>query len=316
MMEGRASPGEGHCAGRYLPAVQLRIVLAFAATWLIWGSTYLAVAFVVRDIPPFLVAGIRNVAAGVALYAWMRTHGASRPTGRQWADAVIVGVLLLGLGNGAVTWAAGREPSGVVALMVSLVPLWMMVFGWVGRRGVRPSLIEVAGVAIGLGGIALLVLTDSSAGGSVSLLGATVLIGSTIAWSVGSMYSRQLQPMAVPLLGTGMEMLSGGLALLMVSAASGEWGRTDFSDLSTRGAVSLAYLIIFGSIVGFSAYKWLLGRVRPALAGTYAFVNPLVAVLLGTLFAGEAFTPRLAVAMLLIVGAVAMISLRPYFSRR
>jgi drug/metabolite transporter (DMT)-like permease len=296
--------------------VRLRIILAFAATWLIWGSTYLAVAFVVRDIPPLLTAGLRNVAAGLALYLWMRARGAERPTGRQWRDGIVVGVLLLGCGNGAVTWAAGREPSGVVALMVSLVPLWMMVFGWVGHRGVRPALLEVAGVAIGLAGIALLVATDASAGGAVSWLGALVLIGSTIAWSMGSMYSRSLAPMPKPLLGTGVEMLAGGLALMLASAASGEWARADPGALTLRGLVSLLYLIVFGSIVGFSAYKWLLGRVRPALAGTYAFVNPVVAVVLGTLFAGEAFTPRLAVAMLLIVGAVATISLRPYFSRR
>jgi drug/metabolite transporter (DMT)-like permease len=296
--------------------VQLRIVLAFAATWLIWGSTYLAVAFAVRDIPPFIVAGLRNTIAGIALYLWMRSRGAARPTARQWGEAVVVGVLLLGGGNGAVTWAAAREPSGVVALMVSLVPLWMMVFGWVGRRGVRPSPFEVIGVAIGLAGIALLVSTDADAGGSVSLLGAIVLICSTIAWSIGSMYSRQLETLPVPLLGTGMEMLSGGIALFIASAAFGEWGRVDFTALTLRGFICLVYLIVFGSIIGFSAYKWLLGRVRPALAGTYAFVNPVVAVLLGSLFAGEAFTPRLAVAMLLIVGAVAMISLRPYFSRR
>lgn len=319
-MGGRVTPVAGRtgpdCTPRYLSPVRLRIALAFAATWLIWGSTYLGVALVVRDIPPLVTGGLRNAIAGLALFAWMRWRGAPRPTARQWRDAAIVGTLLLGGGNGAVTWAAKREPSGVVALMVALVPLWLMVFGWVGRRGVRPAFLEVLGVSTGLAGIALLVSTDANAGGSVSWLGFGVLIGSTIAWSVGSLYARTRAPMPMPLAGTGMEMMIGGLALFITAAFFGEYGQVDLSGVGPTAAISLAYLIVFGSIIGFSAYKWLLTQVRPALAGTYAFVNPVVAVALGWAFAGEAFTPRLAVAMLLITGAVAMISLRPYLMRR
>lgn len=296
--------------------MRLRILAAFASTWLIWGSTYLAVAFAVRDIPPFIAGGLRNFIAGIALFAWIRARGAPWPTRRQWVDAAIVGTLLLGGGNGAVTWAAKREPSGVVALMVALVPLWLMVFGWFGRRGVRPAWLEVVGVTTGLVGIALLVSTDSSAGGGVSWLGFWVLIGSTITWSVGSLYSRTTTPMPRPLLGTGIEMMVGGGVLLLVAAFAGEYAAFSPQDVTMRSIVSMAYLIVFGSIIGFSAYKWLLAHVRPALAGTYAFVNPVVAVVLGWAFAGEAFTPRLAVAMLLITGAVAMISLRPYLMKR
>ena len=309
-------PQRGPCDRSLSCSVQLRIILAFAATWLIWGSTYLAAAFAVQDMPPLMVAGTRNLLAGLVLYGVTRGMGGPRPTRRQWLEAAVVGVLLLGVGNGAVTWATGREPSGVVALVVSLVPLWLMVFGWIGRRGVRPSAIEVGGIALGLVGISLLVSTNPETVGSVSVLGLAVLVLSTIAWAVGSLYSRQLTPPAVPLMATGMEMLLGGVALFVASGAQGDFGSFSMSDMTTRGWLSLAYLVVFGSIIGFSAYKWLLGRVRPALVGTYAFVNPVVAVLLGWAFAGEAITPRLAAAVLLIVGAVAMISLRPYFSRR
>lgn len=295
--------------------MDLRVALAFAAIWFVWGSTYLAIAFAVREIPPLLVAATRNLSAGLLLYAWLRARGAPRPSRRQWEQAAIVGALLLGVGNGAVTWSAGREPSGVVALVVALVPLWLMVFGWFGRRGVRPQPVEVVGVAVGLSGVLLLVAPDGTADGGVSLVGLLVLLASTLAWSIGSLYSRQLDPVPVPLAATGMEMLVGGALLLVASGASGEWRGLSSDPLTPRGVLSLLYLIVFGSLIGFSAYKYLLGRVRPALVGTYAFVNPVVAVALGTAFAGEVLTSRLILAMSLIVGAVAMISLRPYFSR-
>ncbi len=295
--------------------MDLRVILAFAAIWFVWGSTYLAIAFAVREIPPLLVAAVRNLTAGLLLYVWLRARGAPRPSRRQWGQAAVVGALLLGIGNGAVTWSAGREPSGVVALVVALVPLWLMIFGWFGRRGVRPQSVEVAGVAVGLSGVLLLVAPDGTADGGVSLVGLLVLLASTLAWSIGSLYSRQLDPVPVPLAATGMEMLVGGALLCVASGASGEWRGLTADAVTLRGVLSLFYLIVFGSLIGFSAYKYLLGRVRPALVGTYAFVNPVVAVALGTAFAGEVLTTRLVLAMSLIVGAVAMISLRPYFSR-
>ena len=286
-----------------------------AATWFIWGSTYLGVVIAVRDLPPFLTSGLRNVMAGMLIYGFLRLRGAERPTGTQWRTALVVGVCLLALGNGAVTWAAQREPSGVIALVVSLVPLWLMVFGWMGERGVRPAGIEIAGIALGLLGIALLVVPHEG-GGNVSALGLAVLLLSTLAWAGGSVYARTLAPLPVPLLGTGMEMLTGGTTMLLVSGLSGEWGRVTAASFTTSAVLALAGLVLFGSVLGFSAYKWLLANVRPALAGTYAFVNPVVAMLLGWTFAGEALTGRLVLAMALIVGAVAMISLRPYLSKR
>lgn len=295
--------------------MRLRILLAIAATWFIWGSTYLGVAIAVRDLPPFLTSGLRNVLAGTLIYGFLRLRGAARPTRAQWGTSVIVGVSLLALGNGAVTWAAQREPSGVIALVVSLVPLWLMVFGWLGANGVRPAGVEVAGILLGLVGIALLVAPHEG-GGNVSAIGLVVLLVSTLAWAGGSMYARTLAPLPVPLLGTGMEMLIGGGTMLVVSGLSGEWGRVSAASFTPSAITALLYLVLAGSILGFSAYKWLLANVRPALAGTYAFVNPVVAMLLGWAFAGEAMTGRLVLAMALIVGAVAMISLRRYFPKR
>lgn len=296
--------------------MRLPVLLAFAATWLIWGSTYLGIAFAVAELPPFIVAGVRNLVAGLLLYAWLRWRGAERPTAAHWRRSLIIGLLLLGVGNGAVTWSEQAEPSGVVALVVSLVPLWLMVFGWIGREGVRPAVLEVLGIALGLAGVLLLVAPWGERGGALSLVGLLVLLASTLAWSGGSLYSRQLPPLPRPLLGSGMDMICGGAALLLVGLLTGEWQRAEFGAMTLRGALSMLYLIGFGSIIGFSAYKWLLTQVRPALAGTYAFVNPVVAVLLGWLFAGETLSPRLFLAMLMIVSAVAMITLRPYLSRR
>lgn len=296
--------------------MRLRLVLAFAATWFIWGSTYLAIAFAVAEIPPFATAGVRNFAAGLILYVWLRLRGAPRPTAAHWRRALFIGFLMLGIGNGAVTWSEQTEPSGVVALVVSLVPLWLMVFGWLGREGVRPTGIEVLGVTVGLIGVLLLVAPWGETGGVLSLVGMLVLLASTLAWAGGSLYSRHLPPLPSPLLGSGMEMLMGGGALLLVSLLTGEWRLVEPSAITARGALSVLYLIVFGSILGFSAYKWLLTQVRPAIAGSYAFVNPLVAVLLGWIFAGEALSPRLFMSMVLIVSAVAMLTLRPYFRTR
>ncbi|MFN0100340.1 MAG: EamA family transporter [Gemmatimonadaceae bacterium] len=300
--------------------MDVRILLAFAATWLVWGSTYLFLALVVRELPPFLVSGTRNLTAGVLMFGWLRLRGAAAPTALQWRNAVIVGVLLLGVGNGAVTWSAQREPSGVVALVVSLVPLWLLVFGWLGKKGVKPATLEVVGVLLGVVGIAMLAMPHTDAAGTattgVSLLGLSVLLMSTLSWSGGSLFARQLPPMPEPMLGSGMEMMAGGTALLLLSMLTNEWASVDVARITWKGIGSLLYLIAFGSIMGFTAYKYLLARVRPALVGTYAFVNPVVAVALGWAVLGEALTWPVAIAMVTIVTAVAMISLRPYLSRR
>jgi drug/metabolite transporter (DMT)-like permease len=288
-----------------------RFLLAFAAVYLIWGSTYLAIRFAIETVPPFLVGGFRFVIAGALMYVFVRARGAARPSGREWRSAVILGLLLLTGGNGGIVWSEQTVSSGVVALMVACVPLWMLLLGWL-RGGGRPSGREWLGVAMGLGGVSLLVsFGGAQVSGSVSPLGALVMLFSTLSWSVGSLISRDAPLPASPLLGSAMEMLAGGVAMIAIGGLRGEFALLASSAISLRSALSIVYLAGFGSIVAFSAYKWLLSRASPALIGTYAFVNPVVAVLLGWLFASEPLGRRTLVAMCVIVGAVVMISLKP-----
>jgi drug/metabolite transporter (DMT)-like permease len=288
-----------------------RFLLAFAAVYLIWGSTYLAIRFAIETVPPFLVGGFRFVMAGALMYAFLRLRGAARPALREWRSAFIIGPLLLTGGNGGIVWSEQFVPSGVVALLVACVPLWMLILAWQ-RGGGRPSAREWFGVALGLGGVSLLVsFGPGRDAGSVSPLGALVMLCSTLSWSIGSLISRDAPLPASPLLGSAMEMLVGGAGMLLIAGVRGEFALLAGSSVSLRSALSILYLAGFGSIVAFSAYKWLLGRVAPAVVGTYAFVNPVVAVLLGWMFASEALTTRTLLAMFVIVGAVVLISLKP-----
>jgi drug/metabolite transporter (DMT)-like permease len=288
-----------------------KLLLAFAAVYLIWGSTYLAIRFAIETVPPFLVGGFRFIIAGSLMYVFLRMRGEARPTGAQWRSAFIIGPLLLTGGNGGIVWSEQFVPSGVVALMVACVPLWMLLLAWL-RGGSPPSAREWFGVAMGLIGVSMLVsLGGVQAAGSVSLLAALVMLCSTLSWSVGSMFAREAPLPSSPLLASAMEMLIGGAGMLLIALLRGEFTQLASSSVSMRSALSIVYLAGFGSIVAFSAYKWLLSRVSPALVGTYAFVNPVVAVALGWAFASEALTSRTLLAMVVIVGAVVMISLRP-----
>lgn len=288
-----------------------KLLLAFGAVYLIWGSTYLAIRFAIETVPPFLVGGFRFVIAGSLMYAFLRVRGAVRPTGTQWRSAFIIGPLLLTGGNGGIVWSEQFVPSGVVALMVACVPLWMLLLAWL-RGGLRPSAREWLGVAMGLYGVSLLVsLGGAQPAGSVSPLAALVMLCSTLSWSVGSMFAREAPLPASPLLGSAMEMLVGGAGMLLIALSRGEFTQLAASSVSMRSALSIVYLAGFGSIVAFSAYKWLLSRVAPAVVGTYAFVNPVVAVALGWAFASEQLSARTLLAMVVIVGAVVMISFRP-----
>lgn len=288
-----------------------KLLIAFAAVYLIWGSTYLAIRFAIETVPPFLVGGFRFVIAGALMYAFLRMRGAARPTLPQWRSALIIGPMLLTGGNGGIVWSEQFVPSGVVALMVACVPLWMLLLAWL-RGGLRPSGREWFGVAMGLYGVSLLVSFGGvQAAGSVSPLAALVMLFSTLSWSVGSMFAREAPLPASPLLASAMEMLVGGAGMLLIGLVRGEFTQLAASSVSLRSALSIVYLAGFGSIVAFSAYKWLLSRVAPAVVGTYAFVNPVVAVALGWAFASEQLSARTLLAMLVIVGAVVMISLKP-----
>ncbi|MBN8265562.1 MAG: drug/metabolite exporter YedA [Xanthomonadales bacterium] len=276
-----------------------RVALALAAVFLIWGSTYLAIRFALEGgFPPFLLGGIRFLLAGGLVFAFLRLRGVAAPTRAQWGNAAVMGVLLLVLGNGMVNFAEKSVSSGMAAVAVASAPLWMGVFA--AMRGQRPSGIEWVGLAIGFVGVVWL-----NAGSSLnaSRAGMLALLVATIAWSFGSIWSRG-RDLPSPFMASAAQMLCGGAAMLALGLAIGE----RFDGLpSAHGLAAFAYLVVFGSIIGFSAYIWLLHHVRPALAGSYAYVNPAIAVALGAWLAGERFGRHELLAMgVILLGVVAI----------
>lgn len=280
---------------------------ALVAVWIVWGSTYLAIRVAVETMPPFLMAGTRFLIAGSALYALSVRRGdrlGDRPGGAQWRAAFIVGAALLLGGNGLVSWAEQRVASGIASLLVATVPLWMALLDRV-VFGRRLSLVAVLGLAIGFAGLAVLVQPSGS--GRIDPLGAVALVAASLSWAAGSLYARRAPLPSRPLVGTGMQMLAGGLLLVLVGAATGELGRVHLFGISVASMLGLGYLVVFGSWVGFSAYVWLLRVTRTSLVSTYAYVNPVVAVFLGWLFLAEPITARTLLAGGVIVVAVALI---------
>ena len=292
---------------------RLKLVTAFAAIYVVWGSTYLAIRFAIETLPPFLMASARFLIAGALVYAWARLYGrAARPTREQWRATAVVGVLLLLGGNGLVVWAETRVPSGVTALLIGMMPCWMVLFDWLRPHGVRPGSQIVLGLALGLAGLVWLIGPDSlMGGGRVDLLGAFALLVAEVSWAAGSIYSRHAPLPPAPFLSTAMQMLAGSVALFIVSVALGEPWHMDPVGFSARSILAWAYLIVFGSIVAYSAYVWLLRASTPARVSTYAYVNPVIAVFLGWLLADEALTARMLVAAAVIVSGVALITLAP-----
>jgi drug/metabolite transporter (DMT)-like permease len=290
------------------PPTRLKIWLAFAAVYVIWGSTYLGIRFAIETIPPLIMAGIRFVAAGTVLYTWTRFRGVPRPTLAHWRSASVIGLLLLLIGNGAVSWAEQVVPSGITALLVAGSPLWFVGLEWM-QRGIRPTAGVVVGLMLGSLGIAVLVDPAELVGGQqVDLLGASVLLISSFSWSAGSLYSRRAHLPPSPLLATGMEMLCGGVALLALGVLAGELSGFNLEAVSTRSSLAVAYLTVFGSLIAFSSYIWLLKVTTPALASTYAYVNPVIAVFVGWLLADEPLTGRVLLSAAIIVAAVAIIT--------
>jgi drug/metabolite transporter (DMT)-like permease len=286
-----------------------RIFAAFIAVYIVWGSTYLAIRYAVQTIPPFMMVGTRFIVSGVILYAWARWRGSPRPTSAQWRDATITGALMLCCGNGAVSWAEQRVPSGIASLLVAVVPLWMVLVDWLRPRGERPRAVVVAGVLVGLIGLAVLVGVGSLSGeGEVDLVGAVVLILGSLAWAAGSVFNRHGARPDSAAMSTGLQMIGGSIALLLLGVMRGELAAIHVNQISNASWAGWIYLVTFGSLVGFTAYIYLLKTVSPAKASTYAYVNPLVAVLLGWAIAGEPVTLRSLGAAAIILAGVAMIT--------
>lgn len=290
-------------------ATRAQIIAAFASIYLVWGSTYLAIRYAVQTIPPFLMGGLRFVVSGALLYAWARFRSGEKPTRIHWRNAIIAGGFLLLGGNGAVVWAEQFVPSGLTALLVSILPFWLVIIEWVRPPHAPPNAAIITGLVVGFIGIVVLVGPANLGGhGDVRPIGAIVLILGSLSWAVGSFYSRDAELPKSGLLTTGMEMLGGGALLLIVGALSGELSQFDSHRISGASAAGLVYLITFGSLLGFTSYIWLLDKVSPARLGTYAYVNPIVAVILGWAIAGERLSVRTVVAAAIVICAVALIT--------
>jgi drug/metabolite transporter (DMT)-like permease len=291
-------------------SLKARIWIALVTVYIVWGSTYLAIRFAVETMPPFLMAGVRFTIAGLILYAWRRLARDRGPAKIEWRSAAIIGFFLLVGGNGSVVWAEQRVPSGIAALIVGSAPLWMVLLDAMRPGGHRPAGRTVAGVLIGFIGIVILIGPGQITGTAEKMdpLGVAALLLAAFMWAVGSLYGRNAPLPRSPLLGTGMEMLAGGGMLLLLGTITGEWSQVELATISTRSWLGLAYLILFGALVGFAAYTWLL-RVAPTpLVSTYAYVNPLIAILLGSLLADEVLTLRIVLSALVIVSSVALIN--------
>jgi drug/metabolite transporter (DMT)-like permease len=289
---------------------------ALLTVYIVWGSTYLAILFAVETMPPFLMASVRFLIAGGLMYGFRRLVGDPKPRPVEWRSAAVIGAFLLVGGNGGVVWAEQFVPSGIAALMVGSAPLWMVLIALIvpaaRRQRQPPGGLAILGVIVGFGGITLLAGPSQLTGLSETIdpVGAAVLTLAAFLWASGSIYARGARLPDSPLLGTGMQMIAGGLGLLLLGTATGEWARLDLAAISTRSLLGLVYLIVFGSLVGFAAYTWLLRVAPTTLVSTYAYVNPLVAILLGSLLAQEAVTVRILVSAAIILSSVALITMK------
>lgn len=287
------------------------VVAAYAVIYVVWGSTFLAMRYAVETLPPFLMIGVRFLLAGAVLFLWGRWRSGARVTASHWRAATVVGATLILAGTASTAWAEQWVPSGVASLLAATSPLWFVVLEWVGPHRLRPTPGSVCGVVLGLGGVALLVgptLTTEPGELRTWGAGAAAIIAGSALWAAGSIYSsRAALPRSAPL-AIGMQMLAGGALCTIAGALLGEGGRLAATQVSTTSLLALAYLIVFGALLGFTAYLWLLTVSRPSHVATHAYVNPAVAVLLGWAIAHEPITPRTLAAAAIIAGSVALIT--------
>jgi drug/metabolite transporter (DMT)-like permease len=290
--------------------MKTKLWMALIALYIVWGSTYLAIRFAVETLPPFLHASIRFLISGTILYIWRRAAGDSPPTRGNWKATAIVGTLLLLGGNGLVALAEKTVPSGIAALMVSMSPFWLVLFEALRLKGTKPNWQSVLGLIIGFGGVFLLIGPSDITGSNQEFdtFGIILLLCAPFLWSLGSIYARGAELPNSTLMSTGMQMLTGSVSLFIVSVTTGELNGFNFGNVSMNSWWGLIYLITFGSLIGFVAYGWLLHNAPVSLMSTYAYVNPVVAVFLGWLLANEDLNARIAIATVIIIGAVIFIN--------
>ncbi len=281
-------------------------LLAYAAIYIIWGSSYLGIHFAIQTIPPFLMTGARFLLGALILIGWAKLRGAPWLTRSQWKTAIISGFLLFVVNNGAIVWAEGHGiPSGVAAVLVATVPLWMVLLTWLRPGGTYPGGLVIAGLVIGFVGILLLASPGQT---SLNMVGVGAVLLASLAWAYGSLYAKTAAQPESATLGTGAQLLAGGLVQLAISAATGEFARFDPAQVSTTSLVAMLYLAVVSSVIAYSAFVWLMRVSDPAKVSTYAYVNPVVAVFLGWLLASEPLTARTVGATAVIILAVVMIN--------
>ena len=298
---------------------RIKILLAFLVIYFVWGSTYIAIRFAIETIPPALMAGLRFTISGLLLYGWSSRFDRISPRRPEIRKSIVVGLLLIVGGNGILVWSEQSIPSGLAALILAIIPIWMVLLEWIFVTRKRPSFATMAGIGMGILGVGLLsgvdrsVLLDNAREGSTVFFYAAMLMLAGFSWASGSLYSRTIRSSASLLKLVSIQMLAGGIFLLLVATVLGEWREFSLSDLSGRSIMSLIYLIIFGSVITYSAYNWLLRQSSPAKVGTYAFFNPLVAVVLGWLLADEPITSRLLLGAVCILTAVVIVNRTSFF---
>jgi drug/metabolite transporter (DMT)-like permease len=290
--------------------MKARSWVALIAVYIVWGSTYLAIRFTIETIPPFLSAGIRFLVSGIVLYLFCRVRGDPAPKQVEWRSASIIGLLLLLGGNGGLVWAEQRIPSGIASLFIATIPIWMVLIDTIRLNGVRANWLTWLGVLVGFFGIALLANPWQAHTATLPLdpIGMLVLILAALSWSIGSLYSRNASLPSSSLLGTGMEMLVGSLGLFVFGTLIGEWNQFHLASISMRSLGGLIYLILFGSFIGFVAYTWLLRNAPTSIVSTYAYVNPVVALFLGSVIVNEPLDGRDIISALIILSGVVLIT--------
>ena len=289
-----------------------KTLLAFAIIYFVWGSTFLAIRVGVQEVPPLLLAAMRFLIAGLVLYGWMIARGERSPTGRQWMSASLLAVVIFVCDYGLLFWAEQRVPSGVAAVMLATIPVFMALSEIVFLRTQRLTMRLAVALLIGIGGVAVLMSRSLNLGGSpIDRLGALALIVASISWSVASSLTRKLHLPPSKVMSSGAQMLAGGVFLTLTAAAFGEFRNFHPLTVSRAAWFSLVYLIIAGSIIGFTAYVWLIHHQSPTKVGTYAYVNPVVAVLVGYFLGGEALALRTILGTLFVLISVAVITMTP-----
>ena len=286
------------------------LIAGFATIYLVWGSTYLGIRVAVESLPPFLMASFRFLVAGGALLAWLRLRGEPWPTLEQWRVNAIIGLFLLLGGNGGVTWAEQFVPSGITALIIGVGPLFVVLTEWAWPGGRRPAARTFLALGLGFAGVTWLAAPwETASGAALHLGGVAAILLACASWGVGSIYSRHAKHGAGPLAAAALQMLGGGVALGAVALLHGDFRGFDPAAVPARAWGAVTYLIVAGSLTGFSTFAWLMRHSTPARVATYAYVNPLVAVILGWLILGEPVTSRVLFAAVLVVAAVVLITI-------